>query len=90
MFIGSLPASLPVRNLLAWCPWRGGEDIRSPESAVTDGCEPTSEYWESNSGPPEEQPVLLNFKPFTPAPTVRSRKVYVLLAFSVFFLRFLK
>jgi hypothetical protein len=30
---------------------------------ITDGCEPPCGFWELNSGPPEEQSVLLTAKP---------------------------
>ena len=26
----------------AWCPWRSEEDSKSPETRVTDGCDPLS------------------------------------------------
>ena len=34
----------------------------SPETPVTDGCEPPCVCWELNPGPLEEQPVLLTTK----------------------------
>jgi len=40
-------------------------DICVPEEAsdlIGDGCEPPCGYWELNSGPVEEQPVLLTGK----------------------------
>lgn len=36
------------------------EGIRSPENEVTDSCGLSGRYWESELGPLEEQPVLLN------------------------------
>ena len=36
--------------------------IRSPETGITDRCELPHGYWELNSGPLEEQPVLLIFE----------------------------
>jgi hypothetical protein len=39
----------------------------TPESAtnpITDGCEPPCGFWELNSGPPEEQSVLLTTEPW--------------------------
>jgi hypothetical protein len=35
---------------------------------ITDGCEPPCGYWELNSGPPEEQSVLLNAEPSLQSP----------------------
>jgi hypothetical protein len=35
----------------------------TPEDPITDGCEPLCGYWELNSGPLEEQSVLLITKP---------------------------
>ena len=35
---------------------------RAPD-LITDGCEPPCGCWESNSGPPEEQSVLLTSEP---------------------------
>ena len=34
----------------------------TPEDPITDGCEPPYESWELNSGPLEEQSVLLTSK----------------------------
>jgi hypothetical protein len=35
---------------------------RAPDP-ITDGCEPPGGYWELNSGPLKEQPVLLTAEP---------------------------
>ena len=35
----------------------------SASDSLTDGCEPPCGVWESNSGPMEEQPVLLTAEP---------------------------
>jgi hypothetical protein len=37
---------------------RGGSDF------ISDGCEPPCDCWDLNSGPLEEQPVLLTTEPF--------------------------
>ena len=42
---------------------RSPEDVRSPETGVTDGCEPPCEYWEPNSGPLQKQQVFLAAEP---------------------------
>ena len=39
------------------------EDIRSPGNRVRDDCELSCGCWELNSGPLEEQPVLLTAEP---------------------------
>ena len=43
--------------------WRSEEGIRSPETGVTGGCEPPCRCWEPNSGPLQEQQMLLTAKP---------------------------
>jgi hypothetical protein len=40
-----------------------GEGVRSPKARITDGCELLCGYWELNSGPLEEQSVLLTAEP---------------------------
>lgn len=57
---------LPVHHICDWCLRRPEKNIRSPRIASTDGCEPPCECWELNSGPLEEQPVLL-----VPEPSLR-------------------
>jgi hypothetical protein len=49
--------------MYARCLWRPEEGIRSLGTGVTDGCELSCEFWESNLGPLEEQPVLLTLEP---------------------------
>lgn len=48
-----------VYHLHAWCPQRTEEGIASPETGVTDSCEPPRVYWELNLGPRQEQQALL-------------------------------
>ena len=40
------------------------ENVGSPGTGVTDGCEPTYRGWELNLDPLEEQQVLLTAEPF--------------------------
>ena len=40
------------------------EHVGSTESGLTDSCELPCGYWALDSGPLEEQPVLLTFQPF--------------------------
>jgi hypothetical protein len=42
---------------------------------ITDGCEPQCGCWELNSGPLEEQPVLLTAEPSLPSPKLDTFKV---------------
>ena len=44
--------------------------IRSHGTIVTDGCRLPCEFWELNSGPLKEQPVLLNTEPSLQPPLV--------------------
>lgn len=55
MCIGLLPAWMSVYHLYA-VPMEAGEGIRTPETGVTNGCEPLYGCWEPNI---EDQPVLL-------------------------------
>jgi hypothetical protein len=58
MYIGVLPAGMYL------C-----EDVRFPETGITDSCELPCRCLELNQGPLEEQPVLtLNFWDISPAP----------------------
>ena len=59
MCVGVLLACKPVYHMHAWCFWKPEEGIGSPGAGVTNGCEPPCGCWESNLGPPGEQPVLL-------------------------------
>lgn len=40
------------------CPWRLAEDVGSPGTNVTGGCDPPCECWELIPDPLKEQPVL--------------------------------
>jgi hypothetical protein len=53
---------MPVHHMHGWCPQRPEEDVRSP-MGVTDGYELLSGWWELNTGPLEEQNVLLTAEP---------------------------
>ena len=44
-------------------PKEPAEGIEAPETTVTDDCEPPCGGWELNSGPLEEQSVLLTAEP---------------------------
>lgn len=44
-------------------PRRSGKDIKSPETEVTDGCEPPCGFWEQNSDLLEELQVFLSPEP---------------------------
>lgn len=45
------------------CPWRPEKGIGFPGTGVLDGCEPPCGYWEPNSDPMLEQPVILTTEP---------------------------
>lgn len=47
----------------AWCPQKPEESIRSPETGVTNGCEPPCRFRNSNMGPLQKQPKLLTAEP---------------------------
>jgi hypothetical protein len=59
MLMGILLACMFVCHICAWCLKRLEEGIKSPGTGVTDDCEPSCGYWESNLGPLEEQLVPL-------------------------------
>ena len=61
--MSGLSARMYVCHVCAWCSQRPEEGVRSPTTAVTDGCEPPCGYWELNLGPPEKHPVHLTTKP---------------------------
>ncbi|EGV91294.1 hypothetical protein I79_026061 [Cricetulus griseus] len=46
-----------MHYLCVWCQQRSEEGIRSPGPGVIDGCDLSSECWEPNLGPLQEQPV---------------------------------
>lgn len=52
---------LSVHCVCTWCLWRSEEGVRTP--VTKDGCELSYGCLESNTGPPEEQPVLLTVGP---------------------------
>jgi hypothetical protein len=54
-----LPACVPLYHLYAWSVQRTEEDIGSPGTGVTGGCEPLFGCWESNLGPVQEKQVFL-------------------------------
>jgi hypothetical protein len=58
MCMSVVPTCMQVHHICAWHPWRP-EDIRSPGTGVTDGCELLCGCWELKLGPLEEQAVLL-------------------------------
>lgn len=43
---------------LSWHLWRSEEGIKSPSTRVTNGCEPSCEYWEPNLGLNEKNSTL--------------------------------
>lgn len=47
-----------VYHMCAWYLQMSEEDIKSPETGVAGGCKPPRVFWESNSGPLEEQVLL--------------------------------
>jgi hypothetical protein len=54
-----LPPWVPMCRLCAWFPWRPEEGVGLPTTGVPDDYELRDGCWESNSGPLEEQSVLL-------------------------------
>jgi hypothetical protein len=46
-----------------WSLWRSEDFIKSPGNGVANGREPPWVYWELNSGPLQEQQVLLTAEP---------------------------
>lgn len=50
---------MSVAHMCACCLQKLVENVRSPGSGVTDDCESLYGFWELNSGPLKEQPVLL-------------------------------
>ena len=45
------------------CPWRSGEGVGSPGTAVSNGCYMTYGCWELNPDPLQEQSMLLTPEP---------------------------
>lgn len=64
---GLLSECLPpcVPHMRAWGSRRPGEGIRSPGARVTDSSELPCGFWELNSGPLQEQPVLVTLSPLS-------------------------
>jgi hypothetical protein len=60
--MGILPAFIFVHHVCA-NPGRAEEGVRSPETGVTDGCEPPCECWELNPGPLKEKQILSTTEP---------------------------
>ena len=58
-----------VYHMCALCLWKSGGGIRSPETRVTDGCEPTAVLG-IELGPLEEQYMILTTEP-SPQPKPR-------------------
>jgi hypothetical protein len=56
--MGILPAHTPNMGVSGALKLEGS--VGSHETTITGSCEPPHECWESNSGPLEEQQVLLN------------------------------
>ena len=48
-----------MHHISAWCLQRLGVTIRSPETGVNNGCEPSCGCWELNPGPRQEQFIFL-------------------------------
>jgi hypothetical protein len=48
-----------LNHMHAWCLCRSEENIRSPVTIVTDGCDITCVCWELNIDPLQEHQVLL-------------------------------
>lgn len=87
MHIGVLPTCMSVCHVCVWhlqrpedsIDWRkvenrsccSEESIRFPGTRVTGGCELPCGSWESNSGPLEEQLVLLTAEPSPQPPSFR-------------------
>ena len=49
---------MSVHHACAWCPRKPEKGVRFPDTGIT-GIESSGGFWESNSGPLAEQPVLL-------------------------------
>ena len=63
MYMSVLPACISVYHACVWCLQRPEEEIRSPGIGVTDNCKPPCGCRELNSGPLEEQAMLLIAEP---------------------------
>lgn len=44
-----------LHRVCAWCLQMSEKGVGSPETIVTDGCEPPTECWEPNLSPLQEQ-----------------------------------
>jgi hypothetical protein len=63
MYVRILPTCIAVHHKHAWCLQGPEEDISVPGTGVIDGFELPCGCWESNSGPLQEQLVLLTIEP---------------------------
>jgi hypothetical protein len=63
MCMSVLPVCIEVHHICVCCPENPEEGIRSPESGVTDSCEPLGGCWESNPVPLQKQQGLLTAEP---------------------------
>ena len=55
-------------TVYAWYPQRPEEDIGSPGTGVTDGCEPPCGSWKLNLGPLDSTAIACNCWAISPAP----------------------
>ena len=69
-----LPARMSVHRMHDWCWWQSEEGIRCTGTGVTDGGLPTMWVLELNSGPQQEQQVLLTAASFLCAPMKTVKK----------------
>lgn len=44
LHVNVLPACICMYHFHAWCSWRSEEDMGSPGTGVTDGCEPSCRH----------------------------------------------
>jgi hypothetical protein len=58
-----LPTAMSMYYVHSWCLQRPEEDAGSSGTGVMNGCDPPCGCQEWNSGPLEEQPVLLTSEP---------------------------
>ena len=64
MCIDVLPARAYILyTMCVYCPLKPEEGVRTSGTGVMDGCRLPCGCWELNSGPLEEQPVLLTTEP---------------------------
>lgn len=63
MCLGIISTYMPVYRMCTLLPTEDKEGIGPLGTRVEDGCEPAWGRWESEPGPPGEQPVLLTAEP---------------------------